>query len=322
MLSGPPLDRNAHKLSTVGRTRADSARQVCPLDVVKTRLQGQVHAEGMKVKYRGTVHTLRRICRDEGMRGLYRGLSPTLMGMIPTWATYFTSYNLIKRRLEAAGVSGLSGEKESLVHTISACGAGCLTATATNPIWVVKTRIQMTPSSTSEYNGTAGAVTKIFRSEGWMGFYKGLGPSLLGVSHITIQFPLYEYFKKKLSAEFGVTNIPHGESNLSISLLVASAAASKILASIFTYPHEVVRTRMYVQENQSCGMVAMYKGVFREGGVQALYRGFATNAFRVVPASAVTFVSYELVYDWLVSVYGGGGKSMVEHKVCFATHNK
>lgn len=283
--------------------------------MVKTRLQGQKFATGKHVKYKGTFHTLSRIFRDEGARGLYRGLSPTLMGMIPTWATYFTSYNVFKRNLEAWGLSGGDHGSVSLVHTISACGAGCITATATNPIWIVKTRIQMTPSSNCEYSGSWDAVKKIWKSEGVAGFYKGLGPSLLGVSHITIQFRLYEYFKKSLSADSSSKAEGSGENHLSISQLVASAAASKILASTLTYPHEVVRTRMYMEKCGEQKMLSMYGSVFREGGFKALYRGFATNAIRVVPASAVTFVSYELVYDWLVSMYGGEGKSMVETKV-------
>ena len=66
---------------------------VCPLDVVKMRLQNQ---EGASGPYRGTLGTLRTILREEGFRGWYRGLFPTVIGYLPTWSIYFTCYHQAK----------------------------------------------------------------------------------------------------------------------------------------------------------------------------------------------------------------------------------
>jgi solute carrier family 25 folate transporter 32 len=222
--------------------------------------------------------------------------------MVPTWATYFTSYNAVKHRLEELEFAKQSSNGQSFVHTIAACGAGILTATVTNPIWVVKTRIQMLSSKDCRYSGTMDAFSKIFREEGFAGFYKGLGPSLLGVSHITIQFPLYERLKREMAHNNG--NTTKGDTHITIFQLITAAVLSKIMASLFTYPHEVVRTRMYLDQRANTNMLGMYFNLFKEGGVPALYRGFVTNAFRVVPASAITFVSYEVVYEWLHAWYG------------------
>lgn len=74
------------------------------------------------------------------------------------------------------------------------------------------------------------AFHKIARSEGIKGFYKGLGPSLIGVSHVAIQFPLYEKLKK-------VLNEANMQSDMA-NILLASAI-SKMVASTATYPHEV-----------------------------------------------------------------------------------
>jgi len=73
----------------------------CPLDVVKTRLQSQLpHSPGIITdgpkKYKGTIPSIMRIWREEGGRGLYRGLGPSLFGYLPTFAIYFPAYNRAK----------------------------------------------------------------------------------------------------------------------------------------------------------------------------------------------------------------------------------
>jgi solute carrier family 25 folate transporter 32 len=71
----------------------------CPLDVIKTKLQAQggfarrrapTHTSQM---YRGMIGTGSTIWRSEGIRGLYRGLGPMLLGYLPTWAVYLTVYD-------------------------------------------------------------------------------------------------------------------------------------------------------------------------------------------------------------------------------------
>jgi solute carrier family 25 (mitochondrial folate transporter), member 32 len=76
----------------------------CPLDVIKTKLQAQGgfapvtkgrHVGHPKV-YDGLIGTARVIWRDEGIRGMYRGLGPIILGYLPTWAVWFTVYNKSK----------------------------------------------------------------------------------------------------------------------------------------------------------------------------------------------------------------------------------
>lgn len=74
----------------------------CPLDVIKTRLQAQgsfrprTYAGPTRAVYKGLMGTARIIWRDDGVRGLYRGLGPMLLGYIPTWAVYMSTYESTK----------------------------------------------------------------------------------------------------------------------------------------------------------------------------------------------------------------------------------
>ncbi|KAL8727384.1 MAG: hypothetical protein Q9166_006056 [cf. Caloplaca sp. 2 TL-2023] len=72
----------------------------CPLDVIKTKLQAQggfqIPRDNVKLTtaaYRGVYGTAATIWREEGVRGMYRGLGPMLLGYVPTWAVYLTVYN-------------------------------------------------------------------------------------------------------------------------------------------------------------------------------------------------------------------------------------
>jgi solute carrier family 25 folate transporter 32 len=72
----------------------------CPLDVIKTKLQAQggFRAQARQTRqlgdavYSGMLGTARYIWREEGLRGMYRGLTPIILGYLPTWAVWFTIY--------------------------------------------------------------------------------------------------------------------------------------------------------------------------------------------------------------------------------------
>jgi solute carrier family 25 folate transporter 32 len=74
----------------------------CPLDVIKTRLQAQgsfrprQYTGPTRAVYKGLTGTARVIWVEDGVRGLYRGLGPMLLGYIPTWAVYMSTYESTK----------------------------------------------------------------------------------------------------------------------------------------------------------------------------------------------------------------------------------
>ncbi|KAJ2557824.1 hypothetical protein EV175_001115 [Coemansia sp. RSA 1933] len=269
----------------------------CPLDVVKTRLQyqGVLHEkyrlQGFK-PYKGTMNTLRRIYTEEGVYGLYRGLAPMLMGYLPTWGIYFAAYESLKRELSALDRTPLG---PTAVHVASAMGAGASTSLLTNPIWVLKSRF-MTQSAFTDYryNSMLHAVRIIYATEGIGGFYKGLGSSLLGVTHVAVQFPLYEQLKSWFKVD--------RDHKLDSSRILLASALSKMVASSVTYPHEVIRTRL---QNQSIapykykGILHAVRLIYVEEGVPAFYRGLSTNLIRTVPASMMTLLTYELLIRFL-----------------------
>lgn len=326
-----------------------SALAVCPLDVAKTKLQAQggflalqkhyinhtktldpaflytdppISSESPppsaieksnanlakeNFKYKGIFGTLSTIFKEEGIAGLYRGVVPITIGYLPTWAIYFVIYEEVKKR-----TSKSLGSYPFFSHMVSALSAGAVSTLCTNPIWVVKTRLMTQSPTRYKYVGTLDCFRKMYMDEGLISFYAGLGPALLGLLHVAVQFPLYEFLKTIFHVDDDLPKLHQGPQ------ILASSVIAKICASTITYPHEVIRTRIQIQptimESEVAkngpkkrnialmkyhGIVNTTKTIFREEGWRAFYSGLGTNMVRTVPASAITILTYEIVAGYL-----------------------
>jgi solute carrier family 25 (mitochondrial folate transporter), member 32 len=148
------------------------------------------------------------------------------------------------------------------------------------------------------YKSVRDAFKTIYHNEGIGTFYKGLGSSLLGVSHVAIQFPLYEKLKYWTADSMSTTN----------SVLIASAL-SKMVASTVTYPHEVVRTRLHTQVRKKGTTELKYTGIqqsarliYGHEGLAGFYKGFGLNLVRTVPVAIVNLLTYEVLCKLLTSL--------------------
>ncbi|KAL6993505.1 Folate transporter 1, chloroplastic, variant 2 [Sarracenia purpurea var. burkii] len=148
--------------------------------------------------YKNTPHALWTIARIEGFRGLYAGFFPAVLGSTISWGLYFFFYSRAKQRYSKGREELTPG-----LHLASAAEAGALVCFCTNPLWLVKTRLQLqTPLHQNRpYSGLYDAVRTILKEEGLSALYKGLVPGLfLQVTHGAIQFTAYEELRKAVVA--------------------------------------------------------------------------------------------------------------------------
>lgn len=287
-----------------------SATLTCPMEVVKTHLQASKGGSQVAVAAAsGPIAVARNIARAEGFRGFFRGLLPTLIGILPARSTYFWAYSTTK-----ASLSARFGES-SPVHMVSAATAGIVSNTLTNPIWLMKSRVQLQIGSSAGnprvYRGYADAVVKIFREEGIRGFFKGLSASYWGVTEGALHFVVYERIKARIVAQnrdrvarggyLNAKNPSARPEDLTPFQYLTAAAFAKFIASAATYPHEVVRLRMREQPKfygalpKYRGMIQSLRLIAREEGRKGLYAGMGTHLARVVPNAALMFFTYETV---------------------------
>eukprot|EP00730_Choanoeca_flexa_P014365 TRINITY_DN6258_c0_g1_i2.p1 TRINITY_DN6258_c0_g1~~TRINITY_DN6258_c0_g1_i2.p1 ORF type:complete len:298 (+),score=37.93 TRINITY_DN6258_c0_g1_i2:80-973(+) len=266
---------------------------VCaPLDVAKVRQQvaGITHVK--PIGSVGLTEVLKTIYREEGWRGLFRGIQPSLVTLPLFWACYFPIYDGIKRQLGVADRQHAAAWK----HCVAAMGAAAVCDVLTNPLWVVRTRMISAVYHESERTALQKMsvrqhVSHIVRKEGIWALYKGLGASLIGLAHVALQFPMYEVFKEKARA-----HSPDGKEGL--AGLMAASAGSKLIAGTITYPHEVIRARMQ-DARTSSSLIGITRQIWREEGPRGFFRGLRVNVVRVLPSCVTTFVTYELVKQLL-----------------------
>ncbi|KAI9281052.1 mitochondrial carrier domain-containing protein [Sporodiniella umbellata] len=244
-----------------------------------------------------TGRLLVRINQVEGFRAYFKGLGPNLVGVIPARSINFFTYGNGKKFY-----TELNGGKETAgVHLISAATAGVVTATATNPIWVIKTRLQLQGNGARRYKGSLDCLLHILREEKVAGLYKGMSASYLGVAEGTIQWVIYEKLKRKWSVpkENNQGTLVGGKTIRDWMGHLGAAATSKFVAACVAYPHEVIRTRLrQPAENgvvKYTGLGQCLRLVIKEEGVAALYGGMTAHLLRVVPNAAIMFFCYEAI---------------------------
>lgn len=282
----------------------------CPLDLVKTRLQSDGYRAYLHTKSPSTTmfifnsvmspfQILGNVYKTEGFRALFKGLGPGLIGSVPSRSINFFTYGLAK---DLYSKTFNNGQENAKIHLLAAATAGVTTSTATNPIWLVKTRLQLDKGKTASdkiYKNSWDCITKILKNEGIRGLYKGLSASYLGSVEGVLQWILYEQIKLVLETANQKDN--EADSLKKWAMRSGGAGFAKFVASMVTYPHEVVRTRLRQQPVLVNGL-PKYRGlfqtfavVFREEGIRSMYGGLTAHLLRTVPNSIIMFGTWEVM---------------------------
>jgi hypothetical protein len=103
--------------------------------MIKLRLQNRNTA-------RRAHDVFKAIWDKEGIRGLYRGVNPTIAGYLPTWMIYFTVYDSSKKYYTQRLSNNIV-----LSHILSALQAGLASTILTNPLWVARSNFHLSSSN-------------------------------------------------------------------------------------------------------------------------------------------------------------------------------
>ncbi|EAW14217.1 thiamine transporter TPC1 [Aspergillus clavatus NRRL 1] len=273
---------------------------VAPLDVVKIRLQLQIHSLSDPAShkhvtgpiYKGTLATMRAILKQEGITGLWKGNIPAELMYVCYGAVQFAAYRTTTQALAHLHPHRLPPAAESFV---AGAVAGGLATASTYPLDLLRTRFAA-QGSERVYTSLLASVRLIARTEGAAGFFRGCSAAVGQiVPFMGLFFATYETLRPAIVQYEG---LPLGTGD----------AAAGVIASVFAktgvFPLDLVRKRlqvqgptrtMYVHRN-----IPEYGGVFnsialilRTQGFRGLYQGLTVSLLKAAPASAITMWTYE-----------------------------
>lgn len=191
---GDPRIGPGERLFAGGAAGVAAAIACYPLEVAKTLLTA--HPE----EYRGVLRTLITVGRRSGVKGLYRGLVPTLVAMFPYVGLEFMVYEQMKLFYERR----TGKEADVLRMLLIGAVAGSLAQTTCHPLDVVRKRLQLqgVGGRPVQYKGMFEAGVRIWKTEGPKALYRGLQPMYVSaVPSAGVSYAVYESMKNVLGVE-------------------------------------------------------------------------------------------------------------------------
>ncbi|KAL2129487.1 hypothetical protein VTI74DRAFT_7674 [Chaetomium olivicolor] len=265
-----------------------------PFETVKIRmqLQGELQDKGHQPHhYRGPVHGVSVIVRNEGLRGIYRGIGCAYIYQVLLNGCRLGFYEPMRSTL--AELIYKDGKTQSLgINMFCGAASGVMGAAAGSPFFLVKTRLQsfspFRPVGTQHrYRNAWDGLSQIYRSEGVRGLYRGVGAAMIRTGFgSSVQLPTYFFAKRRLMRHLGMEEGP--------ALHLASSTASGFVVCVVMHPPDTIMSRMYNQNGN------LYAGVFdclaktvKTEGFFAIYKGFLPHLARILPHTILTLTLAE-----------------------------
>ncbi|KAI0164303.1 mitochondrial carrier [Hypoxylon sp. FL1284] len=298
-----------------------------PFDTIKVRLQTTD-----STRFSGPLQCLVQTIRHEGVRGLYKGATPPLVGWMFMDSIMLGSLTVYRRLLaenvfcrgltphHPAAPSGSSSTSSSLPppppekegpiaatshaaahlpsygHGLAGVMAGCTVSFIAAPVEHVKARLQIQYSARKTdrlYSGPVDCVRKLYGAHGVAGVYRGFFATLLFRSFFFFWWASYDLISRA------------ARDRTSLGAPAINFWAGGLSAQVFwltSYPSDVVKQRIMTDPmggklNDGTPRFKSWwqaaQAVYREGGAKGYWRGFVPCFLRAFPANAMALVAFE-----------------------------
>lgn len=261
-----------------------------PFDTIKVRLQTTDAG-----RFGGPLDCVAQTLRREGVRGLYKGATPPLVGWMVMDSVMLGSLTLYRRLLAQHFVAD-GGRLPAAGHGLAGTLAGATVSLVAAPVEHVKARLQVqygADRAQRRYQGPVDCARQIYRHHGLRGIYHGLAATLLFRSFFFVWWASYDVISRALAAStaLGPPAVGFWAGGLSAQLFW--------LAS---YPSDVVKQRIMTDalggglrdgQPRYASWAAAARALYAENGVRAFWRGFVPCFARAFPANAVALAAFE-----------------------------
>lgn len=257
-----------------------SIAAIHPLDVIRTRIQTDKSKQG-------GAQILRSILNTNGIRGLYTGFTPPLVGQAVYKAVIFSTNNLSRRIILSQKPDG---NKRLTMAENSLCGAiaGAVNSLVVCPVELVRNRLIVSAVNKSNiYTGPLDCLRKVIRNDGVTGLYRGWIPTVLRDGPgLAAWFVGFEAAKKTLPK---FTSL---KENDSLTLLISGSCGGIAFWTV-ALPMDAIKSIIQTSYGNENNSRVFIKKIIDNGVIKVirdLYRGYPVAIARGIPASAIVFL--------------------------------
>ncbi|KAJ1814326.1 Carrier protein, mitochondrial [Coemansia sp. RSA 2599] len=251
------------------------------------------------VPINGTIAGMRHIARTEGVRTLWRGLSPTLVASGPSTVIYFVGYDYLRQWMGRQVRQSGWGAYEKYVSLIAGCLARTTAVTAISPLELVRTRMQA--SASHDLATVMQGISRDIRTGGVGSLWRGLVPTLWrDVPFSALYWFGFERWKENVYMPlFGVGD--KSDMVAQIAVAFCSGASSGIVAATLTTPFDVAKTRRQIERHadirshlpQHPRLPQILRHIAATEGFGGLFAGLTPRLMKVAPSCAIMISTYE-----------------------------
>ncbi|KQK08372.1 hypothetical protein BRADI_2g41500v3 [Brachypodium distachyon] len=278
----------AKELIAGGAAGAFAKTAVAPLERVKILLQ--TRTEGFQSL--GIVRSLRKLWQYEGIRGFYKGNGASVLRIVPYAALHYMTYEQYRCWILNNAPSVGTGP---VVDLLAGSAAGGTAVLCTYPLDLARTKLAYQVSNVAQpgnslgnsghqpvYNGVKDVFKTVYKEGGARSLYRGIGPTLIGIlPYAGLKFYIYEDLKSRVPEDY----------KRSVVLKLSCGALAGLFGQTLTYPLDVVRRQMQVQNKQPQNVNDTFRirGTFqgllliiRCQGWRQLFAGLSLNYVKVI----------------------------------------
>lgn len=273
-----------------------------PFDLVKTRIQTAamanpaIHTTATEATFTlaassssgrvSIVGVVVDVVRTERVRGLWRGVTPSVARTVPGVGLYFSVLHAIKTRWD---VTQPSASQSLVIGAASRTIAGTILL----PFTVIKARYE---SGFFGYTGIGNAFVAIYRIEGVRGLWSGMCATVLRDAPFSGLYLMFYNEAKKSCMERRASVAPWIPVPTLHFLCGLWAGA---LASVVTQPPDVLKTHMQLNPQKHRKVTTTFLFVYRKNGVKGFFRGLVPRTMRRTLMAATAWTVYEQLMNWL-----------------------
>ncbi|KAL1462789.1 hypothetical protein WDU94_014597 [Cyamophila willieti] len=263
-----------------------------PFDTCKVRMQATAsHAP----EYSSTFDCFKKILKNEGVTGLFKGMGAPITTVAPMNALNFFGYG--------TGVKLFSNDENggrlaSWQYFVSGGLSGIATAVLVTPGERIKCILQV-QETTQGYSGPIDVARKLTAQYGIFSLFKGINATLLR------DVPAYgAYYATYEAVKFGLASQEAGQDPWLLLKTILSGAMAGLAYWGVGIPADVLKTRLQTasEDKYPHGIRSVFSELMKTEGPRGLYRGAAPVFIRAIPANSACFVGIELTLQVLSKV--------------------